>query len=78
MIAGTGTNPAGNPEGFILTVPKYCIADMDDNGLVSVQDLFDFLFAYFNNSVLADVTMDYTVTVQDVYDFLEGYFAGCA
>jgi hypothetical protein len=57
--------------------PPPCIGDINGSGGVSVQDIFDFLGAYFSGDPLADVNASGTVTVQDIFDFLGGYFAGC-
>ena len=55
-----------------------CAADFNQSGTVSVQDIFDFLAAYFSNSPAADVNASGTVSVQDIFDFLAAYFVGCA
>lgn len=57
---------------------RECTADFNCSGAVSVQDVFDFLEAYFAGSPGADVNGSGPVTVQDIFDFLEAYFAGCA
>jgi hypothetical protein len=43
-----------------------------------VQDIFDFLGAFFVGSLSADFNHSGTTTVQDIFDFLAAYFAGCA
>lgn len=63
-------------EGTRTTTPD-CIADFNDSGSVSVQDLFDFLGAYFANDPRADVNTSGAVSVQDIFDYLGLYFAGC-
>jgi len=57
--------------------PPVCRADFNNSGAVSVQDIFDFITAYFMNNPLADVNASGAVTVQDIFDFLGLYFAGC-
>lgn len=60
-----------------------CIADFNGDSAVSVQDIFDFLTAYFEQSgqtganLSADIDLSGDVGVQDIFDFLTGYFAGC-
>jgi hypothetical protein len=54
-----------------------CPADVNDDSLLSVQDLFDFLAAFFANDSAADVNGSDTITVQDLFDFLSIYFVGC-
>jgi hypothetical protein len=69
--ASAACNSAGN-----ATVPC-CKADFNQVGGVSVQDIFDFLGAYFSGDPLADINGG-GASVQDIFDFLAGYFAGCA
>jgi hypothetical protein len=56
---------------------KCCRADINLSGVVSVQDLFDFLAFYFANDPRADVNASGVISVQDIFDFLAYYFAGC-
>lgn len=60
------------------------VADFNNSGQVTVQDIFDFLTAYFGNctggedppcyGANADVNNSGTVSVQDIFDFLAAYF----
>ena len=71
---GTVCNAAGNN-----TTPC-CKADFNQSGgspPVTVQDIFDFLAAYFSNNAAADINGVSGITVQDIFDFLAAYFAGC-
>jgi hypothetical protein len=55
-----------------------CLADYNNSGSVTVQDIFDFLVGYFTNDPRADVNHSgLPVTVQDIFDFLTFYFSGC-
>jgi len=54
-----------------------CLADFNNSGTVSVQDIFDFLAAYFANDPEADFNGSGAVSVQDIFDYLSAYFAGC-
>ncbi len=54
-----------------------CAADFNDDNTVSVQDIFDFLVAYFANLPTADINGVDGVTIQDIFDFLVLYFTGC-
>jgi hypothetical protein len=58
-------------------VANPCPADFNGVGGVTVQDIFDFLAAYFANSPSADFNHVGGVTVQDIFDFLAAYFTGC-
>ena len=51
--------------------------DFNSSGAVTVQDIFDFLSAWFARSPRADFNGSGTVTVQDIFDFLAAWFAGC-
>jgi hypothetical protein len=42
-----------------------------------VQDIFDFLTAYFAGDLRADFNHSGAISVQDIFDFLAAYFAGC-
>ncbi|MFN7020983.1 MAG: matrixin family metalloprotease [Phycisphaerales bacterium] len=55
-----------------------CPADFNLSGVVSVQDLFDYLAAYFAGDPNADVNASGALTVQDLFDYMALYFAGCA
>jgi hypothetical protein len=55
----------------------FCAADFNCSGAVSVQDVFDFLAAYFSGDARADFNGAGGVSVQDIFDFLAAYFAGC-
>ncbi len=57
--------------------PVACIADFNGAGGVTVQDIFDYLSAYFAGDLRADVNSSGSLTVQDIFDFLTAYFAGC-
>ena len=74
-----GTLAVGFPENIrsVLWYGQPCAADFNNSGAVTVQDIFDFLNAYFGNSPAADVNGQGGVTVQDIFDFLNVYFTGC-
>jgi len=50
-----------------------CPCDWNQSGNVSLQDIFDFLAAYFGGN--ADYNGVSGTTVQDVFDFLGCYFS---
>ena len=55
-----------------------CPADFNCSGSISVQDIFDFLAAYFSgNAAVGDFNQSGAISVQDIFDFLAAYFAGC-
>lgn len=52
-----------------------CPCDWNDQGGLSVQDIFDFLSSYFAGD--GDFNGTNGTTVQDIFDFLSCYFTGC-
>jgi probable HAF family extracellular repeat protein len=62
----------------VLLVPiDPCPADFNIDGSITVQDIFDFLAAYFSGDARADFNGDRSTSVQDIFDFLAAYFTGC-
>jgi len=83
MTGGTFTLVGGFWPGLV-----YCRADFNQSGAVSVQDIFDFLAAWFAGCTAptpsgpcrfgsADFNGVGGVTVQDIFDFLAHWFSGC-
>lgn len=60
--------------GTIMVQVAGCPADFNGVGGVTVQDIFDFLVAYFAGLPTADFNGVGGVTVQDIFDFLVAYF----
>ncbi|MFN7022894.1 MAG: GC-type dockerin domain-anchored protein, partial [Phycisphaerales bacterium] len=56
---------------------RECTGDFNCSGTLSVQDIFDYLAAYFAGSPGADVNGSGGISVQDIFDYLEAYFVGC-
>ncbi len=54
-----------------------CKADFNCSATVTVQDIFDFLAAWFGGSAGADVNGVNGVSTQDIFDFMALWFAGC-
>jgi probable HAF family extracellular repeat protein len=78
QIAASGVHTDGRHRALVLTpIPPGCPADFNDSGTVTVEDLFEFLAAYFESDSRADVNASGAVTVQDIFDYLLVYFAGC-
>jgi hypothetical protein len=69
-----GNNSACNVPGNLRS--PCCRADFNQSGVLSVQDIFDFLGAYFTGDAAADFNGG-GVSVQDIFDFLGAFFAGC-
>ncbi len=68
--AGIGCNPTGN-----FTTPC-CQADFSQSAGVTIQDIYDFLTAWFNADPRANLN-GATISVQDLFDFVTAWFAGC-
>jgi hypothetical protein len=68
--AGTSCGPINNPT-------TCCPANFNLSGGLSVQDVFDFLDAWFAQDPRADFDDSSTVQVQDIFEFLGAWFAGC-
>ncbi len=60
----------------VPTVPP-CPADFNGIGGLNVQDIFDFLAAWFANDPRADFNAIGGTNIQDIFDFLAAWFAGC-
>jgi hypothetical protein len=76
--SATATGGFGtDPNNASLVLVRACRADINGSGSVTVQDIFDFLAAYFGNSPTADINLSGAISVQDIFDFLAAYFAGC-
>jgi hypothetical protein len=61
------------------TTTPCCYADFNKNGSLQVQDIFDFLNAWFAGSLYAKVGGDGAsgaLAVADIFDFLNAWFAG--
>ena len=74
----------GNPgttypsSAYIFDVSRQvCPPDFNCSGTITVQDIFDFLAAWFAGDPRADFTGVNGVAVQDIFDFLSAWFAGC-
>ncbi|HVU63436.1 MAG TPA: GC-type dockerin domain-anchored protein [Phycisphaerales bacterium] len=80
---GTGLDVFSLGSGHTLTHvvdPNPCPAcrvDFNHDGHVAVQDIFDFLNAWFAGSPSADFNGVNGLEVQDIFDFLNAWFAGC-
>jgi uncharacterized membrane protein len=77
-ISGSGLDTiTRKPLAFVATIPPYCVADHNDNGVVEVQDIFDFLNDWLNGLMKADANGDGVLEVQDIFDYLNAWFSGC-
>lgn len=82
LIGATGTDPCATSTtapvtNVAETPPPPCRADFNNAGGVTVQDIFDFLSAWFANVPSADFNNAGGITVQDIFDYLSAWFTGC-
>lgn len=70
------TDPCGTATSDPAAI-SVCLPDYNCSGVVSVQDIFDYLASYFAGEARADVNASGVNSVQDIFDFLAVYFAGC-
>jgi hypothetical protein len=54
-----------------------CPANFNQVDGINVQDIFDFLSAWFSGQPAADFNHVGGINVQDIFDFLAAWFAGC-
>jgi hypothetical protein len=76
----TGTPATVDATGLLVpSIPAVlCPADFNHSGgSPTVQDIFDFLAAYFANDPAADFNGVGGLSVQDIFDFLAAYFTAC-
>jgi hypothetical protein len=76
-----GVSPCGptptTPLTYQLESPPFCPGDFNRSGQTNVQDLFDFLAAFFGGEARADFNATGDLSVQDLYDFLAAFFTAC-
>jgi len=87
LPSGDGVQNGVCAFSFTISGTPPCAADFNGSGAASVQDIFDFLAAWFSQCTAtgpapcqfgsADFNHSGTVTVQDLFDFLAAWFAGC-
>jgi hypothetical protein len=79
VLAASLAMPTGAGATGTLLVRHRAGASVDFNldGQVSVQDIFDFLFAWNSTSPAADFNGADGVTVQDIFDYLAAWNDGC-
>jgi hypothetical protein len=80
-IAAARVRISGVGNVFFAVSPRFevvaCAGDFNHSRSVTVQDILDFLGAWFALDSRADVNASAGVTVQDIFDFLAAWFAPC-
>lgn len=67
-------SPVYGTEVWVLST---CAADFNNSGGLSVQDVFDYLGAWFSGAIAADFNASGDLSVQDIFDYLGAWFGGC-
>ncbi len=62
---------------FVVDIFNPCPADFNCSGSLSINDIFDFLSAWFASDPRADFNGVNGLGIQDIFDFLAAWFAGC-
>jgi hypothetical protein len=78
-LIGLGTDPCGTNTTLVITNRREtpCRADFNNSGGLTVQDIFDFLNAWFAGAAAADFDGANGLQVQDIFAYLNAWFAGC-
>jgi hypothetical protein len=78
VVARDGSGRTGSDLGDAgLVIAGTCAADFNGVDGATLQDIFDFLNAWFAGSLQADTDGVNGLTLQDVFGFLNAWFAGC-
>lgn len=68
----------GIVQAYVATIPPpICRPDFDDSGFLDIQDIFQFLNAWFQGDLRCDVNGLPGLSIGDVFFFLDLWFAGC-
>jgi hypothetical protein len=80
LVGPTGTDPCTTTSSMDTAVTNHsetpCRADFNGADGVTVQDIFDFLNAWFAGNPAANFNGG-LLEVQDIFDFLNAWFVGC-
>jgi hypothetical protein len=74
--SGTGACFVTLSDSVSVTAEFRCKADYNNDGMLAVQDIFDFLNGWFAGNPAADFNGG-GLSVQDIFDFLNEWFSGC-
>lgn len=68
-----------NPSSFgiIRATLTVCVGDWNDDGVVSVGDILDYLQAWITGNTFSDLNENESLDTGDIMDFLAAWSAGC-
>jgi methionine-rich copper-binding protein CopC len=74
----SGNGRAGGSLAFSFSVnTPPCVADFNQDGSRTIDDVFIYINAWFANDPRADINNDGTRTIDDIFVFINLWFAGC-
>jgi uncharacterized membrane protein len=76
VIVGSGYH-LGSIRGWVAILPPLCSPDMDDNGLLDLDDLQLFFGFFASGNLVSDFTNDGILDFFDVQAYLNLFAAGC-
>lgn len=76
-IVGSGINPQGDTEAWIVRLRVHAVGDVDDSGTVDILDLIQLLLFFGSSGGPADINEDGTVNVLDLIDLLVEFGRAC-
>ncbi len=74
---GLGTSPIVDMGAYEFQSSSICLADINNDGILDIADVFAFLDAYNAAAPQADLNADGLVDITDVFAFLDAYNTGC-
>ena len=77
VIAGTGVNPDGCLQTYVVRLPGGCEADITGNGELNIFDFLAFQNLFDDGDVRADFDGDGALTIFDFLAFQTAFDAGC-
>lgn len=72
---GSGAVEGGAIDRGAFETP--CPGDTSGDGAIALQELFDFLIAWFSSAPAGDINQNGLVTVEDIFELLERFIRGC-
>ena len=66
--------PPPLPPPPTLTCVTVCLLDINNDHVISVQDIFDYLTFWFAGDLKADFNQSGVIEVQDIFDYLNAWF----